>query len=306
MPWFGPDRATEDDALGCIRGRLVDEPAPVADALRRDQDPLRVHAVEDVAEPLALLADERVRRHLQAVDEDLRGGVVDHRLDRADRHRSRRRGPLHVDDERREALRLLLHLLERRRPREEQHEVGVERPRRPDLLPVDDVAAVRRSRRSSGCGSCPSRPSARSRRTPAAAARPRRSSAGSAASARRSRAAGSSPSCTSARGRRRVAAGRVDLLEDHARRREREPGAAVLLRDQGGEPAVSVSACDERLRVPVGLELAPVLAGELRAELAHRRANLGELLGRREVHRGHSRVRRSEFAPPSVRQSSSW
>jgi len=39
-----------------------------------------VHAVEDVAKAIAFLADERVGRHLQVLEEDLRRGVVDHRL----------------------------------------------------------------------------------------------------------------------------------------------------------------------------------------------------------------------------------
>ena len=59
----GADRAAEDDALGGVARRLLDEPAAVADALGGDQDPLGVHAVEDVAEALALLADQRVGGH---------------------------------------------------------------------------------------------------------------------------------------------------------------------------------------------------------------------------------------------------
>ena len=131
------DRAAEDDALGRVGGRLLDEPAPVADALRGDQDPLRVHPVEDVAEALPLLADERVRRHLDAVEEDLGRRVVHQRLDRPDRHRPGRERLLHVDDEGREPLGLVRHLVERRRPREQQHQVGVQRARRPDLLTAD-------------------------------------------------------------------------------------------------------------------------------------------------------------------------
>ena len=46
----------------------------------------------------------------------------------------------------------------------------------------------------------------------------------------------------------------------------------------------SVSARDELLRVAVGLELAPVLAGELRAELANRGADRVQLGRGREVH----------------------
>jgi hypothetical protein len=57
---------------------------PVADAFGGDQDALGVHAVEDVAEALALLADQVLGRHLQVVEEQLGGGVVHHRADRAD------------------------------------------------------------------------------------------------------------------------------------------------------------------------------------------------------------------------------
>ena len=99
----------------------------VADAFGRDQDPLRVHPVEDVAEPLALLPDERVGGHLDAVEEDLRRRVIHHRLDRADRHRPRLECLFHVDDEGREALGLAVDLVEGRRPRQQQHQVGVER-----------------------------------------------------------------------------------------------------------------------------------------------------------------------------------
>ena len=81
-----------------------------------------------------------------------------------------------------------------------------------------------------------------------------------------------------------VAAGGVDLLEDHARRRQREPGAAVLLGDQRGQPALLGQRGDELLRVAVGLEPAPVLAGEPRAQLAHGGADLVQLGRRREVH----------------------
>ena len=62
-----------------------------------------------------------------------------------------------------------------------------------------------------------------------------------------------------------------------ARRRDPEPGAAVLLRDQRREPAVLGQRADELLRVAVGLEPAPVLAREAVAELADRRADLVQL-----------------------------
>jgi hypothetical protein len=51
------DRAAEHLALAGSPDGPVDEPAAVAHALGRDQDPLGVQAVQQVAEPLALLAD---------------------------------------------------------------------------------------------------------------------------------------------------------------------------------------------------------------------------------------------------------
>ena len=74
-----------------------------------------------------------------------------------------------------------------------------------------------------------------------------------------------------------IAAGAVDLLQDHARRSEGQTGAPVLLGDEGGEPAVLGQSLDERLRIEVGLERPPVLAREAGAELAYRGANLGQL-----------------------------
>ena len=49
---------------------------------------------------------------------------------------------------------------------------------------------------------------------------------------------------------------------------EREPGAAVLLRDQRGEPAVLGERLHELVGVAVGLQAAPVRAVEALAQLA--------------------------------------
>ena len=55
---------------------------------------------------------------------------------------------LDVDQEDRKPFALLLHLIERRGARQQEHEIGLQRPRGPDLLAVDDVVVVpRRSAR---------------------------------------------------------------------------------------------------------------------------------------------------------------
>ena len=55
------DRPVEDDALPGVLRRALDEPAAVANAFGRDQDPLGVQAVEQIPEPLAFFADQRRR-----------------------------------------------------------------------------------------------------------------------------------------------------------------------------------------------------------------------------------------------------
>ena len=72
---------------------------------------------------------------------------------------------------------------------------------------------------------------------------------------------------------------------------EREACAPVLLRNEGGKPAVLGQRRHELLRVAVGLERAPVLTGEAGAELAHGRTDLVQLLRRREVQVSPRRAR---------------
>ena len=47
---------------------MLDEPTAVADAFGGDQDPLGVQAVEEVAEPLPLLADPILRGNHEIAD----------------------------------------------------------------------------------------------------------------------------------------------------------------------------------------------------------------------------------------------
>ena len=239
--------------------------------------------VEDVAEALPLLADQRVGGQLEVVEEDLGRGVVDHRRDRADLERGA--ALAHVDEEQREALGAALHLLGRRRAREQDHQVRVQRARGPDLLAVDDPALAApargrldRGRVGPGAGlghreGLQAQLAGGDRRQPALALR-----VGAVAQDRphhvHLRVAGGG-----------VAAARVDLLEDHARRVEREAGAAVALGDQRREPAVLGQRADELARVAVGLELAPVAGAEAVAQLAHGAADVEEVLREGEVHR---------------------
>ena len=58
-------------------------------------------------------------------------------------------GAAQIDEEDRQPVGLLLHLGERRRAREQQHQIGMLHARDPHLLAVDDVAVARRCARRS-------------------------------------------------------------------------------------------------------------------------------------------------------------
>ncbi len=181
----------------------------------------------------------------------------------------------HVDQEHRQPVGALRHLLARRGARQQQHQVGMLGARGPDLLAVDDVvvspsrtAVVRRLSVSvPEVGSVT--PNACRRNSPVAmrgqialllrgAAVPQQRAHGV-----HLRVAGGA-----------VAAGGVDLLHDRGGRRQRQPAAAVFLRDQRGEEARLGQRRDEFGRIAaLAVERAPVLAGKFRAQRAHRFAD---------------------------------
>ena len=165
-----PDRPAEHVALLGVGRRLVDEPLGVADALGGDQDALGVHAGEDVAEALALLADQVLGRHPQIVEEHLGGGVVHHRADRPDGQAVAHRLRMSTRKTDRPSVRFF-DLVARRGAGEQQHQVGMLGAGGPDLLAVDDVACRRRARRGAERQRVGAARSARSRRRPAGAAR---------------------------------------------------------------------------------------------------------------------------------------
>src|SRR2546426_2796869 len=238
-------------------------------SLGADQDALGVHAVEDVAKALAFLADEVFRGHFQLVDENLRGGVVDHGADRADREPLAQRG-FHVDDEHRQAFGLLPHLFARRGAREEQHDVGVLGARGPDFLAVHDVAVAfldrgRADRRGVGAGrglgdaeGLQAQLAFRDlgqvfsflRLAAMAQHRPHRVHL---------RVAGGA-----------VRAASLYLLENRRCRGELQARTAVLLGDEAGEPArLGERAHELRGIVALAVRLAPVVHRESGAELRH-------------------------------------
>jgi hypothetical protein len=133
-----PNRTSEHDPAIGVVACLSDEPSRIPDAFRADQDALRVHAVEDVAEAAALLAEQVLGRDLEIVEEHLGRRMVDHGPDGLDLQAPAARLP-HVDQKDGKPLAFLARPVGRRGPREEQHQVRMLGPRRPDLLAIDHV-----------------------------------------------------------------------------------------------------------------------------------------------------------------------
>src|SRR3954471_3281848 len=79
-----PDRPAEYRTLFGVIARLLDEPFAVADAFRRDQDALGIHARENVAEALAFFADQVFSRYPEIIKENFRRRVIHHGADRID------------------------------------------------------------------------------------------------------------------------------------------------------------------------------------------------------------------------------
>ena len=118
------DRAAENDTFAGVLGGAVDEPVAIADAFGGDQRALGVEPVENVFETLPFFADQVLRGNLEVVEEQLVGLVIDHVADWPDRE-PLADGVLELDDEDRHPLRLALDLGERRRAREQDHQVRV-------------------------------------------------------------------------------------------------------------------------------------------------------------------------------------
>ena len=300
-----PDRAAEHAAVVGVCHGAVDEEPGVAQRVGSDQYPFRVHAVEDIAEPPALLADQRIGRNAHIVEEELVGLVVYHGADRADLQPVAER-LAHVHQEDGQPVGSLRHPVLGRGAREQQHEVGILRAARPDLLAVHHIAVALAHR---------GRAQAQRVRS---AARFRDAECLEAQLARRDLRQVALLLLVVAVAEQRahnvhlsvagpgIAARGVDLLQHRASGGNRQTRAAVFLRDKHRQVAGVGQRLDEGLRIfAVAVELAPVVARIVRAEPAHRladfRPGLADLHrdGARIVHRIHGvrRRLRSAVAP---------
>ena len=252
-----------------------------------DEDALGVHAVEDIAEALALLADAVLDRHRHVVEEELGRRMIDHGADGPDGEAVSDR-LAHVDQQHGHAVGRLLRFLARRRAAQQKHQVGMFGAADPDLLAVDDVAVALAPREG-----------ADARRIGAAgrlgdAERLQAQCAGGDLRQISGLLLGAAvPQHRAHRVHLRVAGGAIaaramDLLEDRRRGAQAQSRPAIFLGNQDGEKTFLRQTFDEGGRIgALAVERAPVFAGKIAAELGDRVANLG-MVGRRA--RGHSRL----------------
>ena len=183
----------------------------------------------------------------------------------------------HVDEEHRQAVGALLRLLLRRGARQQDHQVGIFGAAGPDLLAVDDVAviavALGKGLQRRGIGAA-GRLGDAERLQPQLAAGDLRQPFRLllVAAVPQHRAHGVHLGVAGAA----IAAGALDLFQDRGRGRQFQPGAAIFLGDQHREIAGLRQRIDEGGGVGhLAVELAPVFAGELGAELGDRVADVG-------------------------------
>src|SRR5581483_294614 len=281
------DGPAEHLALAGVLARAVHEPAAVADRLGGDEDALGVPAVDDVAEAHPLLADAVLDGNRQVVNEQLGGVVVQHQLQRPHVDAALRPRLAQVHDEHRQPARLVLQLIVWGRAGEQQHEVRLQHAGDEHLLAVHHVVVVLAH------GHCLQ---ARRLRAGVWLGDGERLQAQLAAGDLGQVALLLLGAAVAQQRAHRVhlgvagggeAPGAIDLLEDDARLGDAEPGAAVLLRDERGQPAGVGQRLHERIGIAVGaVQLAPVLIGEGAADLAHGLLDGALLVGQAEVHAG--------------------
>ena len=80
------DRTPEDYAVSRVPTGPVNEPAPVADTLGRDQNPLCVQTVEQLPEAFPLFTDPVLDRYFELIEEDFGSGVINHCANRHHGH----------------------------------------------------------------------------------------------------------------------------------------------------------------------------------------------------------------------------
>ena len=269
---IGPDRTSEDDPVASVGGRAIDKPAPVANRLGSDEDPLHVPAVDDVAKALAFLADAVLDRDLHILQEDGVGMVVDHHVQRVDLHVAFDIAHVHQEDGK--PLGLVLQLLIRRCAGQQEHQVRLLRARDEDLLPVDDVAvSLANGARFDARGL---RAGIRLGDGEGLQAEFALGDCGKIApflflaAVAKQRPHGVHLGVAGAG----VAARAVDFLEDDAGLGDAESRAAVLLRNQNREIFAGGERIDELLRVLLVLiDVSPICARETLAKFANRLAN---------------------------------
>ena len=262
-----PNRAAKHLALLRVTGCTIKEKPRITNAFGGDQDPLRIHAGEDVAEALPLLPDAVGGGDADIIEEHRRRAMIHHGFNRLDRKSG---AVAHVEQEHRQAFGALGHLVLGRGAGQQHHQIALRRPACPDFLTINQiVVAVTYCCRAQG-----QRVTARCRFGHAkglqAQLAPRNGWQILGFLRRRTMAQQRAHHIHLRMRRRTIAAAGVDLLQYRAGRRLRQARAAKLFRNQRRKPALA----RQRLHkfngiVAVLVFRPPIFAGEASAEFRH-------------------------------------
>src|SRR4029079_279299 len=132
-PLIFPDLSSEDDSFLRVSAGTFDKTACIADTFGCDEYAFRIQSVEQIAESLALFADQTFGRHLEIVEEYLRRRMIHHGANRLYCH-SMTSGSSNVHDKNGQSFAAFLHLLDRGGSGNQQHQIRMLGTRDPDLL----------------------------------------------------------------------------------------------------------------------------------------------------------------------------
>ena len=135
---ISPDRRSKHFPFTSIVRRPPQEIPRITRAFPGNQNALCIHTIEDVSKPPTLITNQTVRGDQRIVEKYLGSIVIDHRLYRTNLHTIVLEFAK-INQEHRQPITWLFHILARGGPSQQQHQIRVQRPTGPDLLPIDPV-----------------------------------------------------------------------------------------------------------------------------------------------------------------------
>src|SRR5207249_5662564 len=136
-PLIGADRPAKHHTIAGVTRCPLDEPSAIADRLGRDEDPLHIPSIDDVAESLTFFSNAILDGDLHVFEKDSGRVMVHHDVQRLNVQMTL--DVTHVNDEYRKSLRLVFQFLVRSRSSQKKHQIGLLRARYANFLSVHDI-----------------------------------------------------------------------------------------------------------------------------------------------------------------------